>query len=326
MKYIDMHCDTITKLYKEGKNLASNDLHIDINKMKKGECLLQNFAIFTKLAKNNSVFTKAAIEFYKQQIELNKDSIKPVYKYEDILNNEANGYINAMLTLEEGSVIDDDLNNLQYYYDQGVRMITLTWNYPNGIGYPNIDLTVEPEDDPEQSFATAFNTKDGLTDFGKEYVKCCNELGIIVDVSHLSDAGFYDVVELSSKPFVASHSNARAVCKAGRNLTDDMIRKLAEKGCVTGLNYCAAFIDNPASTYTSIDNMVKHINHIVNIGGIDCIGLGSDFDGIDGTELEIKNCAGLPLLYEALKKYYSDDDIEKIFYKNVLRVYKECLK
>lgn len=326
MKYIDMHCDTITKLYKENGNLASNNFHIDINKMKKGECLLQNFAIFTKLDKHDSSFTKAAIDFYKTQMELNKDSIRQVYKYEDIINNDSQGYINSMLTLEEGSVIDGDLDNLKVYYDLGVRMITLTWNYPNGIGYPNIDLSNTQTNTPADIPTYRFNTKDGLTDFGKEYVRRCNELGIIVDVSHLSDKGFYDVAELSSKPFVASHSNARSVCRAGRNLTDDMIIKLAQKGGVTGLNYCAAFIDDDEVIHTSIENMVKHIRHIVNIGGIDCVGLGSDFDGIDGTILEIGDCSGLPLLYEALKKYYSDEDIEKIFYKNVLRVYKECLK
>lgn len=321
MKYVDMHCDTITKLYKQSGNLSSNDMHIDINKLKKGECLLQNFAIFTNLANEDSNFTKASIDYYYSQLELNKDSIRPVYKYEDILNNENNGYINAMLTLEEGSVVDKDLNNLNWFYDKGVRMITLTWNYPNGIGYPNIDLSVEHNNDPTYDF----NTKDGLTDFGIEYVKRCNELGIIIDVSHLSDKGFYDVCKYSDKPFVASHSNARSVCKAGRNLTDDMIKMLAQKGGVTGLNYCSAFIDNDDQNFTTIEGMVEHINHIVNIGGIDCVGLGSDFDGIENG-LEIKDASGVQLLYKELKKYYSEDDIEKIFYKNVLRVYSKCLK
>lgn len=321
MKYVDMHCDTITKLYKQSGNLSDNDMHIDINKLKKGECLLQNFAIFTNLANEDSNFTKASIDYYYSQLELNKDSIRPVYKYEDILNNENNGYINAMLTLEEGSVVDKDLNNLNWFYDKGVRMITLTWNYPNGIGYPNIDLSVEHNNDPTYDF----NTKDGLTDFGIEYVKRCNELGIIIDVSHLSDKGFYDVCNYSDKPFVASHSNARSVCKAGRNLTDDMIKMLAQKGGVTGLNYCSAFIDNDDQNFTTIEGMVKHINHIVNIGGIDCVGLGSDFDGIENG-LEIKGASGVQLLYKELKKYYSEDDIEKIFYKNVLRVYSKCLK
>lgn len=321
MKYVDMHCDTITKLYKQSGNLSDNDMHIDINKLKKGECLLQNFAIFTNLANEDSNFTKASIDYYYSQLELNKDSIRPVYKYEDILNNENNGYINAMLTLEEGSVVDKDLNNLNWFYDKGVRMITLTWNYPNGIGYPNVDLSVEHNNDPTYDF----NTKDGLTDFGIEYVKRCNDLGIIIDVSHLSDKGFYDVCKYSDKPFVASHSNARSVCKAGRNLTDDMIKMLAQKGGVTGLNYCSAFIDNDDQNFTTIEGMVKHINHIVNIGGIDCVGLGSDFDGIENG-LEIKDASGVQLLYKELKKYYSEDDIEKIFYKNVLRVYSKCLK
>lgn len=321
MKYVDMHCDTITKLYKQSGNLSDNDMHIDINKLKKGECLLQNFAIFTNLANEDSNFTKASIDYYYSQLELNKDSIRPVYKYEDILNNENNGYINAMLTLEEGSVVDKDLNNLNWFYDKGVRMITLTWNYPNGIGYPNVDLSVEHNNDPTYDF----NTKDGLTDFGIEYVKRCNELGIIIDVSHLSDKGFYDVCKYSDKPFVASHSNARSECKAGRNLTDDMIKMLAQKGGVTGLNYCSAFIDNDDQNFTTIEGMVKHINHIVNIGGIDCVGLGSDFDGIENG-LEIKDASGVQLLYKELKKYYSEDDIEKIFYKNVLRVYSKCLK
>ena len=321
MKYIDMHCDTITKLYMESGNLKSNDLHIDINKLKKGECLLQNFAIFTNLAKQDSNFTKKSIDYYYEQLKLNEDSIKPIYKYEDILNNEANNLMSAMLTLEEGSVIDNDLNNLNYYYEKGVRMITLTWNYPNGIGYPNVDLSVKHDSDPTYTF----NNKDGLTDFGIEFVRRCNELGIIVDVSHLSDKGFYDVCEYSKYPFVASHSNARSVCRAGRNLTDDMIRKLAKKGGVTGLNYCLAFIDNSNVGQTTIQGMVEHIRHIVNIGGIDCIGLGSDFDGIPNG-LEIVDAGGMQLLYKQLKNYYCEEDIEKIFYKNVLRVYSECLK
>ena len=321
MKYVDMHCDTITKLYEIGGNLKSNNLHIDISKMKKGECLLQNFAIFTNIANQDSKFTNKAIDFYYEQLKLNEDSIRPIYKYEDIFENEKKDYISAMLTLEEGSIIDGDLNNIKKYYDLGVRMITLTWNYPNGIGYPNVDLSLKHETNPTYNF----NTKDGLTNFGIEFVRYCNDLGIIVDVSHLSDKGFYDVLQNCNYPFVASHSNARAICKAGRNMSDDMIEKLAKKGGVLGLNYCAAFIDNNDTVNTSIENMVRHIKHIVNVGGIDCIGLGSDFDGI-GSVLEIKDASGMQMLYEELKKHYSEEQIEKIFYKNVLRVYKDCLK
>lgn len=321
MKYIDMHCDTITKMFLSNEKLSHNDNHIDIQKLKKGECFIQNFAIFTNLAKEDSSFTKKCIDFYYSELNECKDDIAPVLKYEDIFVNESNCKINSLLTLEEGSIIDGDLNNLQYYYDKGVRMITLTWNYYNGIGYPNFDLSKPIDGNP-----TYINdTKNGLTDFGIEFIRRCEELGIIVDVSHLSDKGFYDVLNNTTKPFVASHSGARTVCRAVRNLTDDMIEKLANRGGVTGVNFCPSFISEDINNHTTVDGIVNHIRHIVNVGGIECIGIGSDFDGIGGTQ-EIKDASGMQMLYEALRKYYSDDDIEKIFYKNVLRVYKDCLK
>lgn len=320
MKYIDMHCDTITALYKSNGDLLHNDLHNDLKKMKDGECMLQNFAIFTDISSEDSSFTKNSIEYYYKQLDKNKDLIRPVYTYEDILNNDRNGLISSLLTLEEGSVIDGDLSNLDWYYKQGVRMITLTWNYPNGIGHPNFVY----DESQYKDRLHQINEKDGLTDFGIEYVRRMSELGIIVDVSHLSDKGFYDVLEYTNRPFVASHSNARSLCNVGRNLSDDMIRKLSDRGGVTGLNFCSAFIKDNNERYTSIEGMVEHIRYIVNVGGIDCIGLGSDFDGIHN-KLEIKNASGLPRLYEALRKYFSEEDIEKIFYKNVLRVYKEFL-
>ena len=321
MKYIDMHSDTITSLFREGKHLYENDYHIDIQKMKKGECMLQNFAIFTDIGKDNSKFTYDSIDYYYSELDLNKDYIRPVYKYEDIINNDLNGYISAMLTLEDGSVIDNNLNNLNRFYDLGVRMITLTWNYPNGIGYPNFvshkDYGINP--------LYIFDLENGLTDFGVEFIKRCEELGIIVDVSHLSDKGFYDVLKYATKPFVASHSGARSVCGVARNLSDEMIKLLASKGGVTGVNYCSAFIEDYNETNTTINGIVDHIRHIVNVGGIDCIGLGSDFDGIEN-DLEFKNAGGMQEIYKALIPYFNEEEIEKIFYKNVLRVYQDVLK
>ncbi|MBQ6559407.1 MAG: dipeptidase [Erysipelotrichaceae bacterium] len=321
MKYIDMHCDTMTVLYRKNGDLLHNDLHVDLEKMEKGECLLQNFAVFTNIARDDSSFTWKVIDFYDQQMELHKDKIRKVMKYEDILENEKNGYRNAMLTLEEGSVVDNDLDQLKAFYDRGVRMITLTWNYPNGIGHPNFTYSKDSKENPLYTF----NKKDGLTDFGIEYIRRMEELGIIIDVSHLSDAGFYDVLKYSTKPFVASHSGARSVCGVARNLSDDMIKLLARKGGVTGVNYCSEFIEDHNETYTSIQGMIDHIRHIAKVGGIDCVGLGSDFDGIEN-QLEIRDASGMQLLYEGLKSYFTEEEIEKIFYKNVLRVYKETLK
>ncbi|MCR4633610.1 MAG: dipeptidase [Erysipelotrichaceae bacterium] len=321
MKYVDMHCDTITCLYRDHGSLRKNDLHIDIEKMEKGGCLLQNFAVFTYLPRQGSDFAWAAIDYYHQQLKENSDKIRPVYHYEDILRNEEEGYISGLLTLEEGAVIDNDLKNLERFYEAGVRMIALTWNFENGIGFPNFT----PGKEERADMLRIVNRKDGLTDFGIEYVKKMEELGMIVDVSHLSDKGFYDVLKYTEKPFVASHSNARAVCSVARNLDDEMIGLLAKRGGVMGLNYCSSFIEEKDEGYTSLQGMVDHIRHIVNVGGIDVIGLGSDFDGI-GSKLEIKDASGLPLLYEALRPYFSEEEIEKIFYKNVLRVYQEVFK
>ena len=155
------------------------------------------------------------------------------------------------------------------------------------------------------------------------------KIGMIIDVSHLSDGGFWDVINHTTKPFVASHSNARSVCNHVRNMSDDMILALAKRGGVMGINYFADFLEVPPADKTgfmsTVDNMVKHINYIKNLAGIDVIGLGSDFDGIS-QNLEMKDCSMLSMLENRLKEEgYTTEEIEKIFYKNVLRVFKEVL-
>ena len=228
MKYVDMHCDTITVLYQNNGDLLRNELHNDLNKMKKGECLLQNFAVFTDIAEKDSSFTEASIRYYYEQLEKYPELIRPVYRYDDIEKNEKDGCISALLTLEEGSVIDNDLHKLDHFYDEGVRMITLTWNYPNGIGFPNFSM----QDGDYEDLLYHINEKDGLTPFGIEYVRRMEELGIIVDVSHLSDRGFYDVLKYTTKPFVASHSCARALCGVARNLTKETLEAVADCGFI----------------------------------------------------------------------------------------------
>lgn len=329
MKVVDMHCDTILKLYEDYHNhkngsLLENDGHLDLKKMVKGDYLLQNFAMFVHLGDNSKPFLKAhqLIDYYYQEIEKYPNIIKPIYNYQDILDNQKNGIMSAMLTLEEGAVVENELAMLRNYYRLGVRMITLTWNFENGIGYPNF---TKP-----QCFEDIYhiNTQDGLTPFGLEYIQEMERLGIIIDVSHLGDAGFYDVYNHTTKPFVASHSNARSVCKAARNMSDDMILKLASRGGVMGINFCGDFLveKDGGNAPSCIKDMVKHILYIKNLAGIDCIGLGSDFDGID-SQLELKDASYYQMLKVELEKAgLSKEDIEKIFYKNVLRVYQEVLK
>lgn len=333
MKVIDMHCDTILALLeKEQKyqevSLYSNDLCVDIEKLKKGNYLLQNFALFTdqKALEIPEQQTMRLYDMYYRMLEKNKEHIAPVYSYADIEKNEKAGKISSMLTLEDGGVVFNDLAMLRNYYRMGVRMIALTWNYENGVGFPNLSMN-DFEDYRQVNFLQRVDTVNGLTDFGIEYIQEMERLGMIIDVSHLNDAGFYDVLEYTSKPFVASHSNARAICPVARNMSDDMILELAKRRGVMGLNFCGDFLalHDEANGPSRIDDMVAQITYIRDLAGIDVIGLGTDFDGIN-SQLEIKDASYMPLLEEALKKAgFSNEEIEKIFYKNVLRVYKEVL-
>lgn len=327
MKIVDMHCDTISELWESkckgnAQELASNSLHIDIQKMKQSNYMLQNFAMFTDLGKSTSPFTYVLdlINTFYEEMEKNKNDIGVIKAYDDIAANENCGKMSALLTIEEGGCCEGKLENLERLYALGARMMTLTWNYPNALAYPNL---LKKEADAN-GFCLFDNTK-GLTRLGFTFVERMEELGMIIDVSHLSDAGFWDIADCTKKPFVASHSNARALCGHARNLTDDMIRTVGERGGVIGLNYYGCFLNPTNDSTSTVERMAAHACHIVNVGGEECLGLGSDFDGIDGG-LEMADCSQLYKLFDALKdKGFSESTIEKTAYKNVLRVYKEML-
>lgn len=324
MKVIDLHCDTIMALYHNKEEaLLSNDLHVDLYKMEKGDYLLQCFAVFVPLKKVDDPFDACLkmIDVYYSELEKNQDYIKPVYSYSDIMQNMKDNKMSSLLTIEEGGVVKGNIEYLRILYRLGVRLITLNWNYVNGIGHPNLII----KDDGKYDFKSC-NKTDGLTLFGIEMVKEMERLGMIIDVSHLSDAGFYDVVKHTSGPFIASHSNARSVCNHCRNLSDDMIKIIASRNGLIGINFCASFLKEGEEVYSTIDDIVKHIKHIVKVGGIDVVGLGSDFDGIGG-KLEIRDASYMQnLKIRLLNEGFSYDDVEKIFYKNALRLFKDILK
>lgn len=322
MKVVDMHCDTIGELWKAEKagkpiSLRSNSLHIDLEKMQKGDYLLQNFAMFVFLGREKDPLVNVLemIDVYNRAMAENADIIGPVLNYEDIEKNRAAGKLSGMLTIEEGAVLKGNPYVVRSLYQLGVRMLTLTWNFENEIGYPN--TIVKAKDfDPSRHY--------GLKPEGIEIVREMNRVGMIVDVSHLGDDGFWDVVKYCDGPFVASHSNARAVCNHTRNMTDDMIRALADKGGVMGLNFCGDFL-NPNGK-SRVEDMVRHAKHIINVGGSDILGLGTDYDGIDG-DLELDHCDKMPLLAQEMERQgFSAQQIEKIFHGNVLRLYREVLK
>lgn len=317
---VDMHCDTILRLVDNDGNLYSNDGQLDIKRMKEAGYLLQCFAMFVDLKKYDKPLerTLQMIDKYYQEMEKNTAYIRPVFSYTDIEENMKNKIMSSLLTIEDGGVTSGNLSFLRILYLLGVRMITLTWNYENGIGHPSFHTI-----DGIPDFKTP-EVEKGLTKEGIAFVKEMERLGIIIDVSHLSDKGFYDVYENTTKPFVASHSNSRSECLSTRNMTDDMIIKLASRGGVLGINYCTSFV-NEDGEYSYIKDLIKHIKHIKDLVGIDYVGLGSDFDGI-GNNLELNSCDKLPLLYdEMIKSGFTEEEIEKVFYKNTLRVFKEVL-
>lgn len=332
MKIIDMHCDTIMALMNTTDNLRKSNNMIDVEKLQKGNYMLQCFAMFVpyKSKDNNENYSpfevcNKMIDRYYLELEQNKDLIMPAFTYEDIENNIKNNKMTALLTIEEGGVCLGNIEFLRNFYRLGVRMMTLTWNFKNEIASPNIDyLNLNIELIKKEGFKP--NTTDGLTPFGIEVVKEMNRLGMVIDCSHLGDKGFYDVIKYSEKPIVCSHSCSRTICNHVRNMTDDMLFKLKDNGGVVGINYCHDFIKEDKTTAT-IDDIIKHIVYIKDLIGIDYIGLGSDFDGISNRDLELKDASMMPKLIDRLIEVgFTSDEIDKICYKNVLRVFKENFK
>ncbi|MBO0682342.1 MAG: dipeptidase [Candidatus Dormibacteraeota bacterium] len=223
----------------------------------------------------------------------------------------AEGKIAAVLHLEGAEPIDPGLNSLEVFYRAGLRSLGLVWSRPNAFaeGVPF-------------AFPSSPDTGPGLTQAGRELVRACNQLGILIDLSHLNQRGFWDVAELSTAPLVASHSNAHTVTPVSRNLLDDQLDAIQASGGIVGLNYAVQFtrLDGKHDADTPLTDLVRHVDYLVEKMGIDHVGLGSDFDGATVPE-ELHDVAGLPRLMAALEDAgYSERDLSKIAHENWLRV------
>ena len=316
MKVIDFHCDTMLRIFESNRKvgLKENDFQVDIGKLQGGQVLAQFFALFFELdimrEKKKSSFdhTLEMLECFEKELGENSEDIALAKGFEDLVKNEKAKKISAFLTIEEGEALEGSIDNLNYFHQKGVRLITLTWNHENQIGFPNI----------------RYNSRDlGLKPFGKEVIEGMNHLGMLIDVSHLSDGGFWDVVKLSKEPFIASHSNARNVKIHPRNLSDEMLKALGNAGGVTGLNFAHYFLSSDG--ISKIEPMLKHMRHIMNVAGSEALVLGTDFDGISG-DLEIENIGEIQQLIGAMEKGgFSTKEIEQITHKNGLRIIREVL-
>ena len=329
MKVWDLHCDTLSALRhaeKAGapKHFLHNDLHIDLEKLQKGDYMLQCFAAFVDLGDpapgaDPLVTALEEIDWFKRIMAAYPDRIAPVYTAADIRRNAAAGKISGLLTIEEGGCCKGSLGVLRRMYELGARMMTLTWNHPNQLAAPqrNPGGVLVPQ------------TEKGLTEAGFAFLAEMERLHMIVDVSHLSDKGFWDIVRHSTRPFAASHSNCRALAPHCRNLTDEMIRTLAERGGIAGLNYYAPFLDadptHPERCRSTAALIAKHAAHYKQVGGAQMIALGSDFDGIDGPH-QLEDASFLPLLADALRgEGFTEDEVEGVYFRNAQRFFEDNL-
>ena len=308
MKMFDLHCDTITGLAEHNASLRENEMHIDLQKLRKGGTLAQCFAIFVhqKWCEENGVspygYYCEMRELFYREMRKNADMIAPAFRTSDILENERKGLMSGILTIEAGEPLEGKPERVAEFKKDGVRMITLTWNFENELGFSNL-------------------TGGGLKPKGREIVDTMNALGVLVDVSHLSDEGFWDCIALSNgkHPVVASHSDARALCPHTRNLTDGMLRALGNTGGIVGVNFYADFLRENTND-TRMEDVLRHTLHLIDKAGVDHVAFGSDYDGI-GSNLEWGDASGTPRLLDYLHQQISWDDLEKITHKNALRVF-----
>lgn len=246
------------------------------------------------------------LDFIYSEVEKNRNKIAVATTYDDVINNNEEGKISAVLYFEGGYALRGNLRVLRMMYRLGIRAMGLVWFYRNELA-----------DSSREKRAMG-----GLSDFGVSVVEEMNRLGMIVDVSHLNDPGFWDVIEVSKDPVINTHACCRELCNVPRNLTDEMIKALAEKGGIIGVDFVPAHL-SPDKRAT-VETVVNHIEHVVDLVGIDHVGLGSDFDG-GGTAL--KDATEMPnITKELVKRGYSDSEVKKIIGGNFLRIFKQIWK
>jgi membrane dipeptidase len=354
---IDTHNDITSPITDEGFDLGARDAsgknQTDIPRMKEGGLGAEFFAIYVaaKYAKEGGAARRALdmIDGVYEQARRHPESLEMAFTSDDIRRIHQSGKIAALMGIEGGHAIEDSLSALRQFYRLGVRYMTLT--------HSNTNNWADSSGDVNNSNVKHHN---GLTDFGREVVREMNRLGMMVDISHVSDKTFWDAIETSQAPVIASHSSARALTDAPRNMTDDMLKAVAKKGGVVMVNFGKGFVntkyakpgpetqakmDEIRNQYSgdqaamraklrelqgpppkvTLDMLIDHFVHIAKVAGVDHVGIGSDFDGVGGQLPEgMEDISKLPAItYELLKRGYSDADVKKVLGENFLRTMAE---
>lgn len=307
---IDAHCDVLAKLYAQSELRfdQESDMDVTMPRLKRANVLMQLFAIYIP----QSISAPSIQHIYEYIHIFNTRIVKPNSEIQVIRNAEhlrqsmKSGKIGAMLTLEGADALQGHVGYVETLFELGVRSLQMTWNYGNWAA----DGVLEPR-------------QAGLTLKGKELVKACARTGMILDVSHLAERGFWEAAELYGKPFIASHANAYSVCKHPRNLTDEQIRALIDADGRIGITFVPYFVsqvDRP-----SIDHLLRHIEHVCALGGERHVMFGSDFDGIDRWIVDLEHAGKWTKLKEALQAHYSSSLADDFLWRNAFTFFERTL-
>ena len=308
----DLHCDTALALLGEdlmqAGSLRKNNYHIDMERAGVLPGYAQCFACFTTPfmkewhKKDPTVVFERELETVMRETYNNQDLISLIYKVDEIEKNREKGKMSAILTIEGPAGFNYNPELLENLHQIGFRITTLGWNEQNPL-------------------CGSHKTGGGLTDLGREYVKEAQRLGMIIDVSHISDEAFWDIMDITSAPIIASHSNSRAVCNVSRNLTDDMFRAISQTGGVAGFNMCAPFVGaNP-----DLDTVADHFVHFLALDGEKNLALGGDLDGCDVLPSGFAGVQDYPKLADKLlERGLGEALVYDIFWNNAMGVMRKC--
>ena len=296
----DCHCDTAVSVWLTGRSLRENSLHLDLMRLKKFSPAAQVFAVCTETLEDPQVKAAAVIRYFKEQIEMNSDIVKLCLNSHDIVSTMAGGNIAALLSVEGAEQIDD----IEMAYALGVRVVHITWNFDNGL------------------CGSVMGSGAGLSEKGRCFVKKAQELGVLLDTSHISQQGFWEVLEISRKPVIAGHSNTRALCPVPRNLNDEQFIALKNQGGGAGINLYPEFL----GLGRDIDAVFAHIEHFMALGGEKAVFLGCDLDGIDEMPKGIHGVEDLGKIYEVLLRHnYPESLVRDVFINNIMNIMERVL-
>ncbi len=301
----DCHCDTVTTAIARDEDIYDNSLQLSLKRLTEFKRAFQIFAIWLddEYVEKGFLNTIKAIDFFDDCLVKHSDIAEKITENRQI---EKCKKIGAILSIEGGEAIGEDIDNIDILYNKGIRLCTLTWNRENRLGYGAETGSDKP-----------------LKPFGIEALKRMESLKMIVDVSHLNRTGFLSVCEHSTRPFMATHSNAYALCGHYRNLTDDQLRMIGQTGSMVGINLYPPFLNE--SGQADINDILRHTEYMADILGDDKLCLGCDFDGIDYTPKGIDGVEDLYIIYEAFCNSFGKITADRIFFDNMYDFAKKML-